>query len=46
MANKNTFTLIDIENEIARYKLGYISESECLSSIATLTKRLPWKDTI
>ena len=37
MANKNIFTLIDIENEIARYKLGYISETECLSLIATLT---------
>ena len=30
MANKNVFKLIDIEDAIARYKLGYISDSEAL----------------
>ena len=30
MANENTFKIIDIEDAIARYKLGYISDSEAL----------------
>lgn len=30
MANKNAFKIIDMENEIARYKLGYISEEELI----------------
>ena len=30
MANENTFKIIEIEDAIARYKLGYISDSEAL----------------
>ena len=30
MANENAFKIIDMENEIARYKLGYISEQQAL----------------
>ena len=30
MANENAFKIIDIEDAIARYKLGYISDSEAL----------------
>jgi hypothetical protein len=30
MANENAFKIIDVEDAIARYKLGYISDSEAL----------------
>ena len=30
MANETSFKIIDIEDAIARYKLGYISDSEAL----------------
>ena len=39
MANENTFTLIDIEDAIARYKLGYISDSEALTLIQAVVSK-------
>ena len=30
MANERAFKIIDMENEIARFKLGYISEEELI----------------
>ena len=33
MANENAFKIIDIEDAIARYKLGYISDSDALALI-------------
>ena len=39
MANKNAFKIIDMENEIARYKLGYISDSEALVLIQAVVSK-------
>jgi len=39
MANKNVFKLIDIEDAIARYKLGYISDSEALVLIQAVVSK-------
>jgi hypothetical protein len=39
MANENTFALIDIEDAIARYKLGYISDSEALTLIQAVVSK-------
>ena len=33
MANENAFKIIDVEDAIARYKLGYISDSDALALI-------------
>ena len=33
MANEKAFKIIDIEDAIARYKLGYISDSDALMLI-------------
>ena len=38
MANENAFKVIDMENEIARYKLGYISEDELIKQCAAILK--------
>ena len=39
MANKNAFKIIDMENEIARYKLGYISEEQLITSCKGILNR-------
>lgn len=39
MANENTFKIIDIEDAIARYKLGYISDSEALVLIQVVVSK-------
>ena len=39
MANKNTFKLIDIEDAIARYKLGYISDSDAIALIRAIVSK-------
>ena len=39
MANKNVFKIIDIEDAIARYKLGYISDSDALALIQAVVSK-------
>jgi hypothetical protein len=39
MANENAFKIIDMENEIARYKLGYISEKQLIASCKGILNR-------
>ncbi len=39
MANENTFKVIDMENEIARYKLGYISEEQLIASCKAILSK-------
>lgn len=39
MANENAFKIIDIEDAIARYKLGYISDSEALVLIQEVVSK-------
>ena len=39
MANERAFKIIDMENEIARYKLGYISEEELIASCKGILNR-------
>ncbi len=38
MANERAFKIIDMENEIARYKLGYISEEELIEQCKAILK--------
>jgi hypothetical protein len=39
MANENTFKIIEIEDAIARYKLGYISDSDALALIQAVVRK-------
>ena len=39
MANERAFKIIDMENEIARFKLGYISEEELIEQCKAILNK-------
>ena len=39
MANERAFKIIDMENEIARFKLGYISEEELINQCKAILNK-------